>query len=718
MFQTSDFRGWGMLPDQVEEENPADPVKRALGSCSTWVKLGDRTIEAVRQACLGRQSRIQQSDPISPTTFIERIEVSDSAFLGAIDLALNPQFNALIGGRGTGKTSILEYVRHAMQDQPPSDLDDPKLHDEIAEKRGRIISDTLLANDATVTVHWINNRVPHVVQFRASAASPTLQIRDAEPVDVKPEELRSILPLQAFSQKQLSTVAVRTQELRRLITQPLQARLSAQAEQILEKRRRTEQLYDQVVELKDSSRALAGKTTELKSLQEQAKSTEESLPKLSDALQKALKENPLRLREKQVIETLRSDTTAVEDAITATVKGLSDMPHEVSLEDDSPQRGKVLEAHRMLKDLFSKVRVALENLQSDIRTDRRPILDKIDEWQADQRRHEELYREAEEEAKEHRDKLDLIKKLREQEAAVQTEIEGLRAKVATLPSLESDFRATWDEWVTLHKERGNILEGACAELFRKSGGELEVELKRGGDFREVLESLKEILRGCNIRDANWTDLQEHLDTDNPAQTWMNLMQDLRPLAELKDDDLSSDESVPELPSWNLTPGMRRRIVQKLSPPRRWVEVALTSLDDLPVFYYRPRDGERMEFRNASAGQQATALFKVLLAESSGPLMIDQPEEDLDNAIIQEITEVIWTAKTRRQLIFASHNANIVVNGDAELVIHCAYREDGDRTKGCIAATGAIDRPQIREGIKSVIEGGEAAFELRRQKYGF
>ncbi len=126
----------------------------------------------------------------------------------------------------------------------------------------------------------------------------------------------------------------------------------------------------------------------------------------------------------------------------------------------------------------------------------------------------------------------------------------------------------------------------------------------------------------------------------------------------------------------------------------------------------------MEFSNASAGQQATALLKVLLAESSGPLMIDQPEEDLDNAIIQEITEVIWGAKTRRQLIFASHNANIVVNGDAELVVHCDYREDGDRTKGCIAAEGAIDRPQIRKAIENVIEGGKQAFELRRQKYGF
>ncbi len=717
VFQTSDFRGWGMLPDQVEEQDPADTTRRPLGSCFTWAKLGDPTIEAVRQACLGRQSRLRQTDPVLPNTFIERVEVTDSGFLGPIDLALNPQFNALIGGRGTGKTSILEYIRYAMQDQP-RDLDDPKLHDEIAQKRDRIILETLLSKNGTVTVHWIKNRVRHLVRLGGSAKSPTLQIGTDEPQDVSAEELRAILPLQAYSQKQLSTVGTRTQELQRLIKQPLQERLSAQAEQISEKRRRAEQLYDQVVELKDRSRTLGIKRRELKSVQEQAKSTEESLPELADDLQKALKENPLRLKEKQVVERFRTEITTVEDTVAAALKGLANMPHALSLDDESPQRASLLEVHDMLERLFDKVRAALRDVQSDVTTDSRSILDKMDEWQGGQESHEELYRKAEEEAKEHRDKLALIKSLRGQEAIIQKDIEGLEESVSALPSLEEDFRGTWAEWVKLHKGRGDILEEACAQLSAKSEGEIEVELRRGADFTRALESLSGILQGCSIREANWTAFRDYLNTDNPADAWMKLMEQLRPLAELKEEDLAGDESVPEVPSWDLTPGMRRRIVGKLSPARRWLDIALTSLEDLPVFYFHPREGERIDFRNASAGQQATALLKVLLAESSGPLMIDQPEEDLDNAIIQEITEVIWDAKTRRQLIFASHNANIVVNGDAELVVHCAYREEGDRTKGYTAAEGAIDRPQIRDAIETVIEGGKQAFELRRQKYGF
>jgi type III restriction enzyme len=99
-------------------------------------------------------------------------------------------------------------------------------------------------------------------------------------------------------------------------------------------------------------------------------------------------------------------------------------------------------------------------------------------------------------------------------------------------------------------------------------------------------------------------------------------------------------------------------------------------------------------------------------------LIDQPEEDLDNPVMQEIVEQIWVAKQKRQLIFVSHNANLVVNGDAELVAWCDYRKAGDQSGGKIAGEGAIDIPDVREAIKQIMEGGEAAFNLRREKYGF
>jgi len=139
---------------------------------------------------------------------------------------------------------------------------------------------------------------------------------------------------------------------------------------------------------------------------------------------------------------------------------------------------------------------------------------------------------------------------------------------------------------------------------------------------------------------------------------------------------------------------------------------------LPVFEYRARENDYIPFHNASVGQQATALLKTLLNQTGPPLIIDQPEEDLDNPVMLEIVSQVWQAKQKRQMIFASHNANLVVNGDAELVAWCGYRTAGDQSRGTIAGEGAIDMPNARDAIKAIMEGGEAAFNLRKEKYGF
>jgi type III restriction enzyme len=153
-------------------------------------------------------------------------------------------------------------------------------------------------------------------------------------------------------------------------------------------------------------------------------------------------------------------------------------------------------------------------------------------------------------------------------------------------------------------------------------------------------------------------------------------------------------------------------------PNNWIELLLSPLESQPIFKYRSREQEYIDFNDASAGQQATALMHVLLNQDGPPLIIDQPEDDLDSNIIDQVCTEIWSAKAKRQLVFSSHNANLVVNGDAELVISCDYRIAGDQSGGKIANQGAIDVEDVRKAITKIMEGGEKAFGLRRQKYGF
>jgi chromosome segregation protein len=113
------------------------------------------------------------------------------------------------------------------------------------------------------------------------------------------------------------------------------------------------------------------------------------------------------------------------------------------------------------------------------------------------------------------------------------------------------------------------------------------------------------------------------------------------------------------------------------------------------------------------------LLALLLGQAVGPLLIDQPEDDLDNATALQIAESIWPAKQKRQLIIATHNPNLLVIGDAELVVHCSHYTPpkADAQVG-ITVAGGIDDKAVRHVVADVMEGGKDAFILRMNRYGF
>lgn len=112
------------------------------------------------------------------------------------------------------------------------------------------------------------------------------------------------------------------------------------------------------------------------------------------------------------------------------------------------------------------------------------------------------------------------------------------------------------------------------------------------------------------------------------------------------------------------------------------------------------------------GERAVVLLKIVLSLGDKPLLIDQPEEHLDNRYVySELVPTIRDIRKKRQVIIATHNANLVVNTDAEQIIVADYSD------GIIHYTsGALEDIEIRESIKSILEGGDEAFKKREQKY--
>lgn len=116
----------------------------------------------------------------------------------------------------------------------------------------------------------------------------------------------------------------------------------------------------------------------------------------------------------------------------------------------------------------------------------------------------------------------------------------------------------------------------------------------------------------------------------------------------------------------------------------------------------------------SMGERAIVLLKILLGLDDTPLLIDQPEEHLDNRYIyDELVPAFRNAKNKRQIILATHNANLVVNTDAEQIIIANNKNDT-----LSYTSGALEEGEICESIKEILEGGDEAFKKREEKYGF
>jgi hypothetical protein len=141
----------------------------------------------------------------------------------------------------------------------------------------------------------------------------------------------------------------------------------------------------------------------------------------------------------------------------------------------------------------------------------------------------------------------------------------------------------------------------------------------------------------------------------------------------------------------------------------WPEDALKVL-------YRRRGANNgfVSIEQGSPGQKSAAILAFLLSYGSEPIVLDQPEDDLDNQLIYDlIVAQIRQGKRKRQVVVATHNPNIVVNGDAEMVVAMDFI--GGQCRVVPEGTGCLQQQGVRDGICRVMEGGSKAFEERYRR---
>jgi chromosome segregation protein len=714
-----DFKAIGIFP--TSDNRQADFAK--LGTNTAWVKWSEPTAEALRQACLAHQTRIAHAEPRSPALLIESLHVSSSKFMGPVDLEFNPQFNCFIGSRGTGKSSILEYLRWGLCDQPVIAAEGEEIPN-FQSKRVSLVKNTLAPFTSTVTVNFSLNGVRHTVRRKTDSSELLLKVGNEDFKTVRDQDIRDLLPVQAYSQKQLSSVGVRSEELLRFIEAPILKQLAEIDEQKSDAVESIRGNYAALQRKKGLLNALEKHRLEVASLELQCETLKATISGLKPEESAVLQSHERYLSEFAIVSQWQRDVERFKSIIQKAQSELQSLPKTALLDESLPNNSILNTMQALVDTSFANAKQKLNTIE--------PVFSESAEtwaefsklnrqWQATFEAHSAAYLTVQQQATTHQA---TIKQINEIDARLKELREAIAERQSTLVTYERaelEHNAARKLWISLFVKKAVLIEERCKLLTQLSGGSIRATLKRGGSTRNLSEHLSNFLdrTGIRNRDSKITDLCSIVSkSENPPEAWMTILHELELLIPNPDSTGPAvGPNTPQLIAAGFTSADNEKLSARLTSDD-WLELSLIELADEPVFEYKQRDADYISFAEASAGQQATALLRVLLNQEGPPLIIDQPEDDLDNQVIHEIAVEIGAAKARRQLIFSSHNANLVVNGDADLVVACDYRLPGDQSGGRIKCQGAIDGAEIRREITSIMEGGKDAFRLRKEKYGF
>lgn len=675
----------------VNASDVSAPGDFAKPGNTTLLKMTEVSIEGLRQAFLDGESRIMLNSDEAPSEFARVVAVTwDGGLLDGQHVALNAGLNVMIGGRGAGKSTIVESLRFAF-DIPPLGADAAKSHESMIKH--------LLGSRSAVSV-LIFSPSPSPGYYlieRAYKQEARVRNQSGEIVaDLKPGDI--ISDLEVYGQHEISEITRHKGQLAELLGRFVGADNEAAVSvdgiraRLRTSRKKITDLDEKIAELDLALAALPG-------LKEQLKRFEET------ELATRLQEQASVQHEQRILDDFSNTINGFEqagDALKPDGETASTvLPSEIEVK--LPHRDDLAKVQAIAQDMHDAKVQAAEVLAKAAQKAAADLAAIRSEWQPKADAVEATYKSLKKELE--RDGFDphAYLTVKKQVAVLEPKQEEKDQAVSELATQKKARQGTVDEWEKADRNSYRDLERAAKKVSKKLRGTVRASVRPSSDLGPLEQVLRDGTEG-QISQAI-TKLQE-LEDISPSK----LAAMIRKGAQMLSDEFGFTDSS----SQKIAAGGEKLallVEETRVPPEAVIELNVG------------RDGAEnwKELDRLSAGQKATAVLMLLLLESDAPLIIDQPEDDLDNQFIAgPVVEKMRVAKKQRQFLFSSHNPNIPVLGDADQIIGLTpVVEDGvDRTKIEPKLCGSIDKEEVQELIKELLEGGEQAFSTRRRKYGF
>lgn len=658
------------------------------------MKLSDfSSLDSIKLALHDPNVRVSlNTEPTLNYTKIIGFTIDGSGFFGNTQIAFSPELNVLIGGRGVGKSAILEILRYGL------DLDSYV----DSDYREGLVS-YILGNGGKVTIY--------IQKFLGDELYREYRIErifgeESRVFELNPEKEYALNPKQIFSDKEI----------------PL---FFGQKEiyEIIRDESKKLQLIDEIIgkvavdkqkEKTSIEEKLSQNARELLRLDESTNKKDEIVSRLAEieheieiftreGLSEKLKDSQIFAHDEVILKQITEKIDLVETTW-ADTQSTIDQIFEESIKKVSSLK---YTDKSVYIEIEKQIQALKENLNKLSKTGVKNLLDtkltiekSIDTWGITKKAFDEKIRLIKEELGDVQLDLNKLGKL----TAEQTKLKSNLGEIETIEEEKrKNERIRWDLIKKIKEIRHDIFRSRKIQadfLNENLKGRVKIVVEYKGLYQPIINQLSEFLHGSGVDAKTVSKIFGISDriVDGPF---------IAELIRKGPDELVEKFSI---------------TLVKANKICNWFDQNPQLLFNLDIVFPEDKikillnfDGRDLELEKISDGQRATAMLLLLLVQSDRLLIIDQPEDDLDNRFIyDDIVRILRDQKGKRQIITATHNPNIPVLGDAELIIALSVQD----SKGMILDQGAIDKKGIQDIVKSIMEGGEEAFHRRAQKYGW
>ena len=676
----------------------SDSHNAASETTGMWVKMAEPSFTSLRQLTFEPELRISRTEPVVPAHGRIVGFTTTHGIYPDERFRFSPHLNVLLGGRGAGKSAAIDLLRFAFEAEPRAGDDNNGVFSnrimEFLQSVGEVLVVVVGSDGETYAV--IRSGVYDKPSARATPVfSESARVYQVAGNDLIQREKRplDVLGIEFYGQGEVARLADRVDEQLRLIDENLDHSDAAVAISEIERKLKTGE--EQLVELKRCLEKLGIEAAKRPQL-------EASLCHLTQSLAAPIFQERTRWdREHEWVQEQQDWVERAMDSLPVTIPARTSVNIDI---EGSPVKA-ILEKVRNASDRI------LKSAQTDLDRSRQNLQNVLAELEGHRAEWDTAFKLADEEYRARLAELGATnladaaveqrrveQELAHIENSVEPEVKRVKSKIASIETCRSTLLTKLkDARSAIADLRSEFVE----ELSLNLGCKVVVDVS-GSDTSLYFDAINSPLRGSGMQRR-----EDQLSLVCESFTPEKLAEIIRA------------GTVEQLTAIGVTENNASRMLKTLADDvlSEGVlhKIERVDIPQLPSIRIQ-REGETTftDLSSLSVGEKCSAILSIALLSKRRPLVIDQPEDDLDHAfIINSIVEGVRNAKTGRQIIAATHNPNIPVLGDAEMVYRVARRAGQDICQ--IKNSGGLELPQVTAEVQS-LEGGAEAFERRRQRY--